>query len=84
MYSIEPWNDPHGALFHLDFLSIKAGMQQWLLDIYDIFANRPTTDKRLNPSVLPGWAYARALAFKLVEDASKEKVQSFGETFYRF
>ncbi|KAF8189634.1 transcriptional repressor TCF25-domain-containing protein [Pholiota molesta] len=73
MYSIEPWNDPHGALFHLDFLSIKAGMQQWLLDIYDIFANRPTTDKRLNPSVLPGWAYARALALKLVEDASKEK-----------
>ncbi|KAF8972061.1 transcriptional repressor TCF25-domain-containing protein [Flammula alnicola] len=78
MYSIDPWNDPHGALLHLDFLAIKAGMQQWLVDVYDIFAERRASgsvgqDTRLNPSVLPGWAYARALALRVSEDATKEK-----------
>ncbi|KAF9478458.1 DUF654-domain-containing protein [Pholiota conissans] len=75
MYSIDPWNDPHGALFHLDFLSVKAGMNQWLLDVYDVFQSRQTdaSDKRLNPSILPGWAYARALALKVLEDAAKEE-----------
>lgn len=81
MYSIDPWNDPHGGLLHLDFLSIKAGMSQWLLDVYDFFAKRHATssekaDARLNPSLMPGWAYARALSLKISEDASKDKVLS--------
>ena len=81
MLSIDPWNDPHGALLHLDFLSIKAGMSQWLLDTYDLFAKRhenssEKADARLNPSLLPGWAYARALSLKISEDASKDKVQT--------
>lgn len=79
MYSLDPWNDPHGALFHLDFLAIKAGMHQWLLDTFNVFAERFTkqesnADSRLNPSLLPGWAYARALALKVSEDASKDTV----------
>ena len=79
MLSIDPWNDPHGALLHLDFLSIKAGMSQWLLDTYDLFAKRhenssENADARLNPSLLPGWAYARVLSLKISEDASKDKV----------
>lgn len=80
MYSIDPWTDPHGALLHLDFLTIKAGMSQWLLDVYDLFAkrrenNKETSDARLNPCLLPGWAYARALALKVLEDSSKNKVK---------
>ncbi|KAF8812727.1 DUF654-domain-containing protein [Phlegmacium glaucopus] len=76
MYSLDPWNDPHGSLFHLDYLSIKSGMHQWLLDIFDVFTERRNNsgyeqDARLDPTILPGWAYARALALRMVEDASK-------------
>ncbi|KDR71096.1 hypothetical protein GALMADRAFT_229747 [Galerina marginata CBS 339.88] len=81
MYSLDPWNDPHGSLLHLDFLAIKAGMYQWLLDVYEVFAERQAkgdgqTNNRLNPSLLPGWAYARALALRISEDASKDKDHS--------
>lgn len=82
MYSLDPSNDPHGSLFHLDYLAIKSGMHQWLLDIFDTFTERRSNpgydqDTRLDPTVLPGWAYARALAFRMVEDASKNKVDLF-------
>lgn len=86
MYSLDPWGDPHGALLHLDFLSIKANMHQWLLDTYDVFEKRLQTsgalsdsrksqlaDARLNPALLPGWAYSRALALRLSETAVKDK-----------
>ena len=79
MYSLDPWNDPHGSLLHLDYLSIKSGMHQWLLDIFDVFIERRNNpryeeDSRLDPTILPGWAYTRALAFRMAEDASKTKV----------
>ncbi|KAG1817527.1 transcriptional repressor TCF25-domain-containing protein [Suillus subaureus] len=70
LYSLEPWTDPHGVLFHLDFVSIKSGMGQWLLDVYAEFAGAKTTfEDHLNPSVLPGWAYARALVLFAREKA---------------
>ncbi|KAH9483302.1 Transcription factor 25 [Psilocybe cubensis] len=76
MYSLDPWNDPHGALLHLDFLATKAGMHQWLLDMFDVFVERQkqnaeTENMRANPSLLPGWVYNRALALKIAEDAAK-------------
>ena len=78
LYSIDPWNDPHGALFHLDYLSVKAGMSQWLLDVFDHFETREKTEVmyrgRMDPSLLPGWAYARALALRIAENAKKDKV----------
>lgn len=80
LYSLDPWNDPHGSLLHLDFLAIKAGMTSWLIDVFDLFAERRAnntaiSDARLDPSSLPGWAYARALALKVSEDATKDKVR---------
>ncbi|KAG2365272.1 transcriptional repressor TCF25-domain-containing protein [Suillus spraguei] len=70
LYSLEPWTDPHGVLFHLDFVSIKSGMGQWLLDLYSEFASVKTVfEDHLNPSALPGWAYARALALFAREKA---------------
>jgi transcription factor 25 len=79
MYSLDPWNDPHGSLLHLDYLSIKSGMHQWLLDVFDVFTERRSNpgyeqDARLDPTILPGWAYARALAFRMLEDARKDEV----------
>ncbi|KAF8230930.1 hypothetical protein L208DRAFT_99103 [Tricholoma matsutake] len=51
-------------------------MHEWLLDLYDWFAERRRggsgkVDGRMDPSVLPGWAYARALALRMGEDARK-------------
>ena len=76
LYSLEPWTDPHGALLHLDYLAHKAGMTQWLLDVWDFFSkvgNDESFRKRVRPTVLPGWAYARALAL-FTEEQSKKRV----------
>jgi len=75
LYSLEPWTDPHGVLFHLDFVSIKSGMGQWLLDVYAEFSGARTEfEDHLNPSALPGWAYARALALFAREKAGGGQV----------
>ncbi len=54
-------------------------MGKWLLDIYDVFTVRLSDsdeklDGRLNPSLLPGLGYARALAMRVVEDGMNEEV----------
>ncbi|KAF9530905.1 transcriptional repressor TCF25-domain-containing protein [Crepidotus variabilis] len=77
LFALDPWNDPHGSTFHLDFLAIKAGMHQWFLDAYNVFQERSSSsggksESRLNPSYLPGWSYARALALKILEDLNKD------------
>jgi len=77
LYSLDPWTDPHGALLYLDYLGIKCGMGQWLLDLWDHFDESWQEGQhrnRVNVSVLPGWAYARALALRAREDAAKDKV----------
>ncbi|CAK5280023.1 unnamed protein product [Mycena citricolor] len=79
LLSLDPTNDPHGALLHLDFLAIKTGMGQWLLDMFELYATRrkqvQTQDARVDPSLLPGWSYARALA---IRTAGKAKDSSAG------
>ncbi|KAG0699771.1 transcriptional repressor TCF25-domain-containing protein [Suillus ampliporus] len=80
LYSLEPWTDPHGVLLHLDFVSIKAGMGQWLLDVHAEFSGVKTIfEDHLNPSALPGWAYARALALFAREKAGGAQ-QSVGSS----
>jgi hypothetical protein len=50
-------------------------MGQWLLDVYTEFAGTKTVfGDHLNPSVLPGWAYARALALFAREKAGGQQV----------
>ncbi|PPQ68566.1 hypothetical protein CVT24_005578 [Panaeolus cyanescens] len=77
LYSLDPWEDPHGATLHLDFLSIKSGMSQWLLDMFEVFEARrggnTTSDARLDPTLLPGWTYAKALALRNIEENNKDK-----------
>ncbi|KAF9457388.1 transcriptional repressor TCF25-domain-containing protein [Collybia nuda] len=81
LYALDPWNDPHGSLYHLDQLALKAGMNQWLLDIYELFVKqrvqrsyaKDAKDMRMDPSVLPGWAYARALALRSIENSKKDR-----------
>lgn len=88
LYSLDPWGDPHGALLHLDFLSVKAGMAQWALDVWAFFesaSGKPSKEGeveggflkgRATVLALPGWAYARALALRAV--GREEEVCLFG------
>ena len=57
-------------------------MYQWLIDVFDVFAARRKertgeTGGRMDPSLLPGWSYARALALRSEEVAKKSKVRVF-------
>jgi hypothetical protein len=59
-------------------------MGQWLLDLWDHFDESWQESQhrnRVNVSVLPGWAYARALALRSREDAAKDKVGIRGLDF---
>ncbi len=85
--SLDPWSDPHGAYLHLDFLAIKCAMYSWLSSFYAIFspASSETPDHSSDleeprsdyPPVcaLPGWAYARALAFRAGGDDQASQVR---------
>ncbi|KAI0637558.1 transcriptional repressor TCF25-domain-containing protein [Trametes polyzona] len=88
LYALEPWTDPHGALLHLDYLAIQAGMTQWLLDLWDLF--EPDVEKeskdgkspyvrRLVPNLLPGIAYSRALALYIREGSNDTEHQQSTE-----
>jgi hypothetical protein len=64
-------NDPHGAAFWLDFLAIKSGNYQWILDVFEKYA------EQFPVAVFqgyPGMAYAYALACRAREDAEKDEV----------
>ncbi|KAI0337326.1 DUF654-domain-containing protein [Trametopsis cervina] len=88
LYGLDPSTDPHGVLLHLDYLAIKSGMQQWLIDMWDIQSKFTEPEWRGRPHVraLPGWAYARALALYIQEpshdhskstQALREAIQAF-------
>lgn len=56
-------------------------MADWILDLWKFFEEWKESDKmtgRVNPCLLPGWCYARALALRIREDATKDKVGSIG------
>lgn len=82
LYSLDPWTDPHGSLLHLDGLALKAGMHEWLLDVWECFeAYRENLEGRLTPTVLPGWWYTRALAIKVREDTMKSQASEISYHF---
>ncbi|KZT51827.1 DUF654-domain-containing protein [Calocera cornea HHB12733] len=68
LLAVDPVGDPHGASLWLDYLALKAGQGQFLLDVWQKWSSAILTVELssdtdvLNPGFLPGWAYARALA----------------------
>lgn len=82
LYSLDPWTDPHGSLLHLDGLALKAGMHEWLLDVWEYFeTDKDGLEGRLTPNVLPGWWYTRALAMKIREDTTTLHVSEVAYLF---
>ncbi|KLO13821.1 DUF654-domain-containing protein [Schizopora paradoxa] len=77
LLSLDPYTDPQGSLLYLDYLSIKAGMHDWLLSFWDVH-DKLASDSKLelgcfNVTALPGWAFGRALALRAKADAEKTK-----------
>ncbi|KZT13227.1 DUF654-domain-containing protein [Laetiporus sulphureus 93-53] len=75
LYSLDPWTDPHGAVLYLDYLAMKAGMGQWLLDLWEFFTSQAGAgilQNRLQATAVPGWSYARALALWMRENDKGE------------
>ena len=67
---------------HLDGLAIKAGMHDWILEVWEYFDTNPDgLAGRLTPTILPGWWYTRALAMKIHEDAMRSQASG---TVYLF
>jgi hypothetical protein len=74
LYSLDPWTDPHGSLLHLDGLALKAGMHEWVLDVWEYFeTGQDSLEGRITPTGLPGWWYTRALAMKIREDTARSQ-----------
>ncbi|KAF8607494.1 DUF654-domain-containing protein [Ceratobasidium sp. AG-I] len=79
LFALDPVGDPHGAAFYLDFLSAKAGMGQWLLDVWELWpearkdiADNPLASHGIDVRCLPGWAYTRALILYDMESKKRE------------
>ncbi|KNZ76229.1 Transcription factor 25 [Termitomyces sp. J132] len=94
LYGLDPHSDPHGAVFHLDLLAVKGGMGEWLVDLFEyhdqVREGKAKEMRKMDPSLLPGWAYARALVLRVAEGdkandtspsakALEEAIRSFPE-----
>ena len=73
LFSLQPLSDPHGALLHLDFLSVKAGMGDWLEEVWKVYHDIEEGEDYTDPSILPGWAYARALILRGKEKTKRDR-----------
>lgn len=79
LYSLNPSEDPHGALLHLDYLAPRCGMNDWLIRLWDTWENVDSEEPtgkgvpRLNPKFLPGMPYAKALAMWNLENQAGDK-----------
>lgn len=74
LFSVDPQGDPHGAALWLDFLAVKSGNSTWLLSMFE-------QDEQAAVAFdgFPGMAYAKALALRSQEIASKSKDHSGSE-----
>ncbi|ORX41043.1 transcriptional repressor TCF25-domain-containing protein [Kockovaella imperatae] len=68
LFSLDPIGDPHGASFWLDFLAVKSGNGEWLIQMLEQ-ASVSTAAAAFHG--YPGMAYAQALALRADETAKK-------------
>lgn len=82
LYSLDPGEDPHGALLYLDYLAIRGGMHEWLLEMFNVInalepaGNKPLPSARTDIRALPGWAWSRALALRHIEEQHHDHVRA--------
>lgn len=70
LFALDPEGDPHGAALWLDFLAVKSGNGDWLLEMLDM---RESSRAAALWHGYPGMGYNRALALRADEDSAKDK-----------
>lgn len=81
LFSLDPGEDPHGALLYLDYLAVRSGMNEWLIEMWDVWQKLVDEDPksfsaaRADIRVLPGWMWARALALRNIEEQAGDHVR---------
>ncbi|KAG7092016.1 hypothetical protein E1B28_008399 [Marasmius oreades] len=78
LWALDPWTDPHGALFHLEFLASK-GMRGWMEDVSQVFESQQVQkeiEDKLHPTILPGWTWSRAVVMRMgMEETGKSPAE---------
>jgi len=80
LLSLDPGGDPHGALLYLDYLAVRSGMSEWLVEMWDVWQTLCDEDpsafagSRADIRLLPGWLWARAIALRTIEEQSGDTV----------
>jgi hypothetical protein len=65
LLALDPWNDPHCALMHMDFLVVKAEQYDWFLEMEEAWEDVRKEMPSLMPlSARPGWRWSRALVLR--------------------
>ncbi|CCA72455.1 hypothetical protein PIIN_06391 [Serendipita indica DSM 11827] len=65
LWMLDPWTDPHGALMHLDFLSVKAEQYDWFMETEEAWEEARNEKTFLRPlEQYPGWLWSKALILK--------------------
>lgn len=68
LFSLDPFADPHGAAFWLDFLAVKSNNGEWLISMLEQASTSPAA---MAWHAYPGMAYAQALALRADEVSKK-------------
>ncbi|KAH8928422.1 DUF654-domain-containing protein [Atractiella rhizophila] len=84
LLSMDPYNDPYGALLHIDFLAVKARQYQYLINLAEELPKAQIAHQErvgyghvLGLQFFPGMAFGVALAtFHLEREAKKEPEES--------
>ncbi|KAG8786089.1 hypothetical protein FRC20_008568 [Serendipita sp. 405] len=65
LWALDPWTDPHLALAHLDFLSVKTEQYEWFLETESSW-EEATSSKSFAKSLksLPGWVWSKSLVLR--------------------
>ncbi|KAG8832450.1 hypothetical protein FRC17_001323 [Serendipita sp. 399] len=65
LWALDPWTDPHLALAHLDFLSVKAEQYEWFLETESAWEEiAPGRSFAKSLKSLPGWLWSKALVLR--------------------
>ncbi|KAI9506541.1 transcriptional repressor TCF25-domain-containing protein [Coemansia spiralis] len=72
LLSLDPARDPYGALLTLDFHALQSKQYEYMRQFVDSWTWRPV-------SMMPNWAYSRALAEFMLESKGKGKGKGKGQ-----
>ncbi|OAV86853.1 hypothetical protein PTTG_08969 [Puccinia triticina 1-1 BBBD Race 1] len=73
LFSLNPYQDPFGALLWIDFLAPKASQDQFFLDFLDNLADLQNRDPNggIYTEAYPGLYYSRALCLRAIEERER-------------